>query len=282
MITDKSRKTTFVQFDTLEQLRQSIFSRIKQTVKKDPDVVENVAGYISRAKTQAESDLDKWDQQVSVIANKTKKSKGKKTKKKKSKKGKKGKKGKKSRKESSSSSSSSSTSTPSPSPSPSEKEEGSSSSSEEDGEKSAKSEMKRKGPLETSEGVQSTLDKYKKRKKSKSEKENKDDKISQSGSKEDTEKEVQSQVPPLEYDDDLWQNPRFSPKGSDAAGVSEELQELLHPPLERFMKLDTEAWCLLQIKSYCWAWGVKGFNHLKGGSPGLKWRNLDTYGSFAM
>ncbi len=260
MITDKGRKTTVVQFDTLEQLRQSIFSRIKQIVKKDPDLVEKVAGYIHTVKKQAKSDLDKWDQQVSVFANKTKGRK--KDKKKRHKKAKKDKKGKKSRKVSSSSSSSSSSDSSS---SPSEKEEisGSGAEDDDDEEKSKNSLSKKRKSEEASESlskkrkseeasesmVQSTLDKYKsKRGKKTKERKQKKGKISEEDSKDG--KEGNEELPKIRNDDkdddDLFSHPRFSPKGLEESLMSEELQELLHPPLERFMKLDTEAWCLLQ------------------------------------
>ena len=269
MITDKGRKTTFVQFDTLEQLRQSIFSRIKQIVKKDPDLVEKVAGYIHNVKKQAKSDLDKWDQQVSVFANETKGRK--KDKKKRQKKAKKDKKGKKSRKVSSSSSSSSSSSDTSPSPSEKEESSGSEPEDDDDEEKSKKSLPKKRKSEEASESmVQSTLDKYKRKKtKERRQKKRKNSECDSKDGKEPREElaKPRDDEPGDHDDDDLFQHPRFSPKGPDGSLMAEELQELLHPPLERFMKLDTEAWCLLQ-------WKVQYFNQV--GSPGLKWMNLAT------
>lgn len=71
MLCDKPRKTTLLQFESLEQVRQSVLSRIKQTVK-DADVKKSVMDAVVSAKKDAKKELDKWDSKVSCLGRKKK------------------------------------------------------------------------------------------------------------------------------------------------------------------------------------------------------------------
>ena len=112
---DKTRKTTILQFENIEQVRQSILPRVKQILKNEGKK-KQIEDFILQAKSKGAEDLAKWDSAVSILGQKkTKKSKKdkrkKKSKKEKKQKSKKDKKGKKKTKRTSSSSSSSGSAT---------------------------------------------------------------------------------------------------------------------------------------------------------------------------
>ena len=253
MLCDKSRKTTLLQFESLEQVRQSVLSRIKQTVK-DADVKKSVMDAVVSAKKDAKKELDKWDSKVSCLGRKKKKNQKKDSKKKKLKKeakkkkkqaAKKKKKSKKRRRESTSSSSSSSSSDDNDEEDESddkkdddmeednESSDGPGSDDEKRSSKAKSAKSKGMAPLDRKE----FWNKYQKAK---------------TGEGEKTEHKSAPSVAPSsdgrgsgQVDDDLFANPRFSPQPS-IPELQEDLKELLNAVENKYIALDSVTWLNLK------------------------------------
>lgn len=247
ILTDKGRKTTLVQFENIEQVRQSLMARIKKKLKKE-SVVQALNDKVRAFKQDAKKELDKWDSRLSCISEtkkdkkdlKKEKTKGKNKKKnhkreshKKSskvdkKKQKKQKKSGKKRKRASSSSSSSSDSTGEEEVSDSED-----ASSEEESKKDERSDSdadtKSKAP-ETpvpaaQQSIQASLGKKSKAPMAKA-------KASDQSSTH------QGDLPDDDDDGDLFGD-KFSPQ-QKVADLSEELKELLHSVEHKFLALESD------------------------------------------
>lgn len=274
MLCDKPRKTTLLQFESLEQVRQSVLSRIKQTVK-DADVKKSVMDAVVSAKKDAKKELDKWDSKVSCLGRKKKKNQKKDSKKKKLKKEAKKKKQaakkkkiKKRRRESTSSSSSSSSSDDNDEEDESDDKkdddmEEDNESSDDPGSDDEKCSSKAKSSKSKGLAQQDRKDFWNKYQKAKT------------GEKPE-EKSAPSVAPSSEgrvsgqVDDDLWHNPRFSPQPS-IPELQEDLKELLNAVENKYIAMDSVTWLNLKWEM---AGSVSSFFAMAIGNPLFDgWKN---------